>query len=248
MAELKKFLKKVSRAIELSYPYRRDQSGRLENKAALLTEFGRFAEAETLFDQAMKDREKAGTPAGARHIEHWISRADLMLATGRAKEYLRHLSTMRQHDIRRSATINAKFQWTIARAELAAGQTESAEQHANEALQHIQTNPQREYRRDFEADLEGLLGKIMLARGRPVEAEAHLIRAAKIWRELLDPAQGIKRADAEIVHGQVALVLGKRDEAKAHLRYATAILGTHQQLGTQYLGPLRNLQAAIQGR
>lgn len=236
---------KISRAIDLTYPRRRDLAGRLESKAALLTDFGKFQEAEALYVQAMQDREQAGTAVGERLIEHWISRTDLMLAMNRTDECLQRLLKFVQIENSGSAMANPKLLLTVARAELALGNVESAEKLAEDALEQLQISPQRTYRRDVEAELERHLGKAKFLGGRSKDARAHLIRAAKLFTEFADQTRSPKLADVEVVLGQVALDMGQRAAAEVHLKRAQSIYQSHPELGMQYLGPLRALRVKL---
>ena len=235
----------VSRAIELTYPRRRDQPALLEAKAAMLTDFGRFDEAEELYDKARQDRERTGTWKGDWLIDHWDARVDLLLATGRFTECLQRLAELWPPDTREGATVDPKLLWMVARAEFAAGSAQAAERHAEGALDRIQRSAQRRYRRDFEAALERFLGKVKLARGSPAEAQANLGRAATLLNQLVDPARSPKLADVEVALGRVVLAMGRRDEAAAHMQRALSIYRTHPQLGSQYLDPLGALRAAL---
>jgi len=236
---------RIARAIELTYPRRRDQSAMLETQAALLTDLGRFDEAGKFYEQAMRDREKTGKSIGDWLVDHWISRVDLLLATDRSTECLEHLGEMWPLDAPNGAALDPRILWMFARAEFAAGDSQLAAQHANDALSRVKASPQRDYQRDFEAALERLLGKVELARGRPAEAQTHLVQATKMLSDLVDPTRSPKLADAEVALGRVALETGKRDEAETHLKRAESIYRTHRQLGNQFLDSLRTLKTAL---
>ena len=215
----------------------------IESEARLLTSVGRYREAEELFRESQRNRERNHAMVDD-WLEHWAERLDTMIATGQAREALTRLLEVAPASAGK-ASAESKNPRLLAAAELGAGEFAAAERHAKAALERVQADPQRALRPGREAEAERLLGMAQLALGRAEEAQAHLERAEQMLVRLVDARRSPVLASVEVALGECALAAGHMELARRRLAEASAIQRSHAQLGEHYRQPLRALAARL---
>jgi tetratricopeptide (TPR) repeat protein len=229
-------LEKISRAIEiLAHRAAPASIPRIETQAALLSKMGLYEQAQALFDETLSHLGNSDTAS------HWEARVELLLATGQLAVLQKQFPTSETD----TASADTKRHLLLAQIALAANDPSESQRHARQALEQIQTSAQRDFHRDWEAQVQQILGQTLLAMKQPQQALIHLEQATEIFQTLLDPQCSPELADAIIAIGQCQLLLDQPDLAQDQLTRAQAIHATHSLLGDQYRRPLADLQAAI---
>jgi tetratricopeptide (TPR) repeat protein len=131
-----------------------------------------------------------------------------------------------------------------ANAQLLLGRIEETKAEAQAALDAVQRSPVRAYFVDSEADATLLLAQVLRQQRDSTAACAQFERALKL-RETNQNPNSPWVAQAQIELANCLLDLRRRPQAQGLLAQARAIHAKQPELGAQFTGPLRDLQARL---
>jgi tetratricopeptide (TPR) repeat protein len=213
-----------------------------EERGAGFIEEGRYAEAESLFNEAAKTLRELNREHTPLYNRNLLLLAHLLSVTGRNVEALKTLQDYKVFSAPGRVSRSA-LEELITRAEIsvAAGDFRSGRELAALARAEIASSPNRPYLALWEARAALAEGRAELSRNKARAALPLLQRAAAVRNELLDP-NSPALADAYIALANCRFDLGDRKAGSALLARAEAIHARHPRLGEQYGTPLRHLE------
>jgi tetratricopeptide (TPR) repeat protein len=218
----------------------------LEDQALLLTEFGRYREAEQLLDEGLAIRKKVGQKMDRNYL---VPRIRLALALDKPDEAAdfveRHYGAAPQ-----GATLSSELLTNLeTRAEIALikndGRTAIA--MAGRALDAVFAGPARPYLKVHEARAALEKAQGYLLTHEPPKALPLLEGTVKAYTELFD-SNSPEIALAEATLGNCYVELGDRHRAQNALSRSLAILQVHKGLGQPYRAPAAMLARRLSGR
>lgn len=218
----------------------------LDLQAPGLTELGRYQEAQAVLDEARKIH--TDTHDDPIYInENLAARSQLLLATGKTLEAAKVLNNFFMQD----PTPNL-FSVTWARGSIARANVDLGLQKPQEAVElvsrvraAIERSPSRAYFKNYEAQAALAEGKGLMQQNRSADALPLLKRAVALGSELYDRDRSMALAAAQVELAECLIDRGEPAQARALMGQATAIYGSHRELGQQFTLRLRDLQHRI---
>ncbi|MBS1858124.1 MAG: serine/threonine protein kinase [Acidobacteria bacterium] len=210
------------------------------------TDLGHYRKAEDILAEAAGIRSRLSPSSPAEITDSLLSRAGLLVATGRARDAgeLLARSPFEPHPAQIS------YGWldialARAEAELARGRPDAAIALAHEVRTRIQDAGLGDYLKRWEARAALVEGKALLFSGRNSSALPLLERATVLGRDVFDPERSPLMADSQVALAKCLVTVGRPGEARPLLARARGIHATHRDLGEQYRRPLRELEALL---
>jgi serine/threonine-protein kinase len=212
-------------------------------QASILIDLGRFAEARRALDEADEIAKKVNYPTTYMGAHE---RARLLIATGRAGEADSALDTFHPPTPVPGALELDSWRVHVSKAEnaLARGDNEVAAQLAGKVLRELSATSARDYVKWLEARAAFVQGRANLQLGHPSDALPLLLRVVELRQSTVDAVSPVL-AMARIGLADCYLDLGDSAKAIDLAGAAKKALGSHRELGTQYLGPLQNLEKRL---
>lgn len=215
----------------------------LQLQASILIDLGRYAEAQRALDDADEIAKKVKYPTPYMAADE---RARLLIATGRAGEADSALDAFHPSTRVPGALELDSWRVHVSRAEnaLARGDNEVAAKLAATVLQELSATSARDYMKWLEARATFVHGQADLQLGHPREALPLLQRAVELRQSTVDAVSPML-AMARIGLADCYLDLGDSAKAVDLAGAAKQALGSHREVGTQYLQPFQNLERRL---
>jgi len=216
----------------------------LERRADCLLQMGRYAEAETLLNQAEGLRGPSGQQGSTQLNTIALLRSRLMAFRGNFAAAHRALDLfVDKPEAPGTAVSREHLDLLVARGEIALpeGDAAAALSAGKEALTLIAASPMRRFETLWEARSSVIAGRAYLMQHRLAEAMPLLIRGADLSQQIYDPATSPDLAAAEVALASGMLELGEHAQAKQLALRAAAILRAHPEIGPQFADPLKRL-------
>src|SRR5947209_626280 len=209
-------------------------------QASILLDMGRYSEAQRVLDEADEIAKKVNYPTSYLAADE---RARLLIATVRAQEADSALDTFHPSSPVPGALEMDSFRLHVSRAEhaLARGDNELAARLAQGVRQELSATNARDYLKWLEARAAFVEGRALLNSGRARDALPLLQRAVELRKASVDAVSPVL-AQAQIGLADCYLALGDRSKARDFADSAKNALGSHHELGRQYLVPLQDLE------
>lgn len=218
----------------------------LDLRAAGLTDLGRYAEAQSLLDEASQIHESIHDEPIYIN-ENLLSRSRVLLATGKPAEASKVLDGFYTKEALPGTISLTWARGSLARAdvELASQRPERTADLADSVRVAVERSPARAYLRNYEAQAALTEGKGLLRLHRQADALPLLKQAVKLSSELYDGARGPGLADAHATLAECLYDLGEYAKAQSQLGQATAIVTAQKQLGEHIRGPIAELERRL---
>jgi serine/threonine-protein kinase len=218
-------------------------------QAELATARGRYEEAHAALDEADATwRSFAPDSRGPSANRLLFTRARLLLAQQCATDALPVLEALTLPSFGAASPLPTDefiARLLRANAQLLLGRLEEARAEAQAALDTVQRSPVRAYFVDLEADATVLLAQVLRQQRDPTAGCTQFERALKLRETSHDPNSPWV-AQAQIELADCLLDRRQRPQAQSLLAQARAIHARQPELGAQFTGPLRDLQARLQ--
>ena len=224
-------------------PGTRYLSQMLQLQGSILIDLGRYAEAQHVLDEADEIAAKVNYPTAYLAADE---RARLLIATGRAGEADSALDAFHPPTPVPGALELDSWRVHISRAEnaLARGDNDVAAHMAAKVLQELAATNARDYVKWLEARAAFVQGRADLQLGHPRDALPLLQRAVELRQSTVDAVSPVL-AMAQIGLADCYLDLGDSAKAVDLAGAAKQALGSHREVGTQYLRPFQNLESRL---
>jgi len=212
-------------------------------QASILIDLGRYSDAQRALDEAGEIAKKVNYPTTYMAADE---RARLLIATGRAREADSALDAFHPPTAVPGAVEMDSLKVHLSRAEnaLARGENELAARLAHEVLLELSTTNARDYLKWLEARGALVEGRAKLQLGRPRDALPLLQRAVELRKSTVEAVSPVL-AMAQIGLADCYLTLGDSTKAIDLVGAAKKALGSHPQLGREYLEPLQNVERRL---
>jgi serine/threonine protein kinase len=209
-------------------------------------EFGRYAEAGALLDEAAQLHRRAGetmTPFANRNV---ATRVALLIATGRlqdARGALRGFWT--GPDMPPDARPRLQKALLEAQIEFESGHEAAAAELAARQRSYVVASPNRSYLPYWEMQASLIEGEALRLDHRAAEALPLLSRALQLANGIFDRQQSPALAAVQTAAANGALDQHDEPGARALVTAAKALQAVHPALGRQYREPLLKLEARL---
>jgi serine/threonine-protein kinase len=212
-------------------------------QASIQIDLGRYGEARRVLDEADDIAKRVNYPTTYMGADE---RARLLIATGRAGEADSALDTFHPPTPVPGALELDSWRVHVSKAEnaLARGDNEVAAQLAAKVLRELSATSARDYVKWLEARAAFVQGRADLQFGHPGDALPLLLRVVELRQSTVDAGSPVL-AMARIGLADCYLDLGDSAKAIDLAGAAKKALGSHRELGAQYLGPLQNLEKRL---
>jgi eukaryotic-like serine/threonine-protein kinase len=224
-------------------PGTRYLSQMLQLQGSILIDLGRYAQAQRALDEADEIAAKVNYPTAYMAANE---RARLLIATGQAAKADSALDAFHPSTPVPGALELDSWRVHVSRAEnaLARGDNEVAAQLAAKVLQELSATSARDYVKWLEARAAFVQGRADLQLGHPRDALPLLQRAVELRQSTVDAVSPVL-AMAQIGLADCYLDLGDSAKAVDLAGAAKQALGSHREVGTQYLRPFQNLERRL---
>ena len=218
----------------------------LDLQAPGLTELGRYQQARTLLDEATQIHSDIHDDPISIN-ENLAARADLLLATGKPAEAAKTLNGFFMKDPTPNLFSVTWARGSIARANVDLGlqKPQEAVELASRVRAAIERSPSRAYFKNYEAQAALAEGQGLMRQNRSADALSLLKRAVVLSSELYDHDRSMALATAQIELAECLIDRDEPGQARALLAEASAIYGSHRELGQQFTRPLRDVEHRI---
>jgi len=232
--------------LKKNYPGSGPLARRLASQGEMLSELGRYEEAERALAEAWQIWQSAAGADAAPAMSNYFLLAQIrfFLATSQSEHALDLLQRIAlpansAHLPILLDDIRAKIEY--AQAYLQQKRPAEALASAQGALESVRRSPLRAYYQTLEADSLLWLGEAQVSGGDSSAATANLEQALRLRQANYDQ-NSLWIAQVQIALAKCLLVSGNRQRSQTLLASATAIQRTYRVLGNQFKGPLHEMQ------
>jgi hypothetical protein len=238
--------------LKKNYPGSSPLARRLASQGEMLSQLGRYDEAEKTLAQSWQIWQSTAAADADPAMSNFFLLAQIRfyLSTGQpehAQELLQRI-TLPSHSAQLPILLDdtrAKIEY--AQSYLQQKRPAEALASAQGALESVQRSPLRAYYQTLEADSLLWLGEAQIAGGDLSAATANLEQALRL-RQANDDQNSPWIAQVQIALAKCLLASGNRQRSRTMLASAAAIQNTHRVLGSQFKRPLQEMQTRLAAR